>query len=212
MKKLMIVVMMMLVSGFVSAEYYIGIYKTFEDVNVSNNVDRTDNNTVITFTVEVPVTAYKGIEGTLLINNTNSLGAILGGYYKTSNSVRDYSGLIETGDGECGAFMNLLEIITEHQGIVSERVYISCQEDKLLFLVEKWNFKSSGSSDETGFAHVNYVKYNEEHGTPKRIADGKLEWTIIDPEVEDVEGIAGQGNGNPYKNFGSHYILKLNNK
>jgi hypothetical protein len=120
-----------------------------------------------------------------------------------SESATTYE-LLQTQDGQCGAWVKLL--------IDAQRVHGITETGDLIlieplvgtgFIVNSWNFAAQGRG---GNAQYPYLNIRQE---PWKLAGG-YQWRYS--EVADAAGVPAQGNLNPASLFQFHYLLKKNTK
>jgi hypothetical protein len=112
--------------------------------------------------------------------------------------------LLQTQDGQCGAWVNLLMDAQRVHGITE--VGDLMRIEPLVgtgFIVNSWNFAAQGRS---GNAQYPYLNIQQE---PWKLATG-YQWRYT--EVTDAPGVTGQGNLNPASLFQFHYLLKKGGK
>ena len=110
--------------------------------------------------------------------------------------------LLSKGDGQCVAWAKLFIDIRKIQGIhesVDNYVVIdSLHADG--FIVKNWTFSGNGNSQLPNFPYVNIPKASY-------ILANSYDWKYA--EVNDADGVPGQGNGNPASIFNNHQVMIL---
>jgi hypothetical protein len=122
--------------------------------------------------------------------------------YNTQNSTT-YD-LLQTQDGQCGAWVKLLMDAQRVHGIteVGDLMLIEANVGTG-FLVKNWDFAAQGNSGNALFPYLNIQL------EPWKLAAG-YQWRYS--EVTDAPGVPGQGNLNPAALFEFHYLLKRSGK
>jgi hypothetical protein len=126
------------------------------------------------------------------------------GVYKPVNS--STAGLLRDGNGNCLAWAALLLDMLEVQGIDCSSFLVSFgyqgHGNDGGMLVKNWSFPSSGSSPFPGYEFLN-------RRDSSFVVSGGTAYHWLYAEVNDMDGVAGQGTRNPASFFMGHVAAKI---
>jgi hypothetical protein len=114
--------------------------------------------------------------------------------------------LLTHGDGQCGAWAKLFLDMRKVQGIADTDEYViflpipppGIPQEYVGFIVKNWTFTGVGSS-----GHTNYPYFN----LPDNPFIGTSSYNWRFAEVNEANGIPGQGNPNPASMFNNHQVV-----
>jgi hypothetical protein len=114
--------------------------------------------------------------------------------------------LLKFGDGQCGAWAKLFIDLRKVQGVDDTNEYVifypsgpsNTPIDYRGFVVKNWTFSGSGTSGVADFPYLNIPASN-------LVGSNNYNWRYA--EVNDSDGIPGQGNGNPASLFNNHQVV-----
>jgi hypothetical protein len=114
--------------------------------------------------------------------------------------------LLKFGDGQCGAWADLLIRTRQVQGMNDTneyRFFFSNQGPGVEgFAVKDWTFHGAGTSGNPAYPYLNILPI----GNPDAYI-GQNSYNFAYAEVTDDNGIAGQGNPNPASLFNNHQVM-----
>jgi hypothetical protein len=137
---------------------------------------------------------------------TDYAGTPLSYYASMSSQNTTVASLLQFDDGQCGAWTGLFLDMLLVNGINPAGDYVVVKAGtpgEAGFLVNNWNFPSSG----TGNPLYPYVNYNVSSPYPV-INNNQYVWTHA--EVTRAAGIPGQNSANPASLFNNHQIAEIN--
>lgn len=146
------------------------------------------------------------------IEFTKNNGKIIPLRYYANASTNGLMGsqLLYTGDGQCLAWAELFLLALQTQGISATQKSYSSSNPGESYLINNWFFEKNVNHkidyNGTNYSHYNYSPYDEF----KRKNDGTYTWGSENVEVNELDGIPGQGNKNPVSDFSHHYIVEYN--
>ena len=118
----------------------------------------------------------------------------------------DASSLLESADGQCGAWTVLFIRLRQIHGMNDTNEYRFFYSKKGInaesFAVNSWSFSGSGTSGNTEYPYINILPI----GDPNSYRS-KNSYDFAYAEVTDEDGIAGQGNSNPASLFNNHQVM-----
>lgn len=118
----------------------------------------------------------------------------------------DAASLLQFGDGQCGAWADLLIRTRQVQGMNDPNEYRFFFSKKGLsvegFAVKDWTFHGAGTSGDPAYPYLNILPI----GNPDSYI-GQNSYNFAYAEVTDDNGVAGQGNPNPASLFNNHQVM-----
>jgi hypothetical protein len=128
-------------------------------------------------------------------------------YYNSYLCVNtDAAALLQYGDGQCGAWADLLIRVRQIQGMNDSNEYRFFFSNKgpsvESFAVKDWTFHGAGTSGDTEYPYLNILPI----GDPDSYI-GQASYNFAYAEVTDDSGIPGQGNPNPASLFNNHQVM-----
>jgi hypothetical protein len=136
-------------------------------------------------------------------------------YAKYDTKATSTGKLVETGDGQCGAWATLFLDVRRVHGITNTADYMIFKSETAAdvgFVVKSWHFSDTGTSGDPTYPYFNVLPPG---GDPVGVGASSYTWRCP-PEVSDLDETAqdslpGQGNINPASWFGNHQIVVLGN-
>jgi uncharacterized membrane protein len=141
------------------------------------------------------------------LNVTDYAGNALSYYANINSQNTTVASLLQYHDGQCGAWTGLFLDMLLVNGINPAGDYVivtAGTPGESGFLVDNWNFPTSGASHNPIYPYVNY----NASGQYPLFNNNQYVWTYAD--VTDAPGIPGQNSANPASLFGNHQIAEIN--
>jgi len=141
------------------------------------------------------------------LNVTDYAGNALSYYANINSQNTTVASLLQYDDGQCGAWTGLFLDMLLVNGINPACDYVivtAGTPGESGFLVDNWNFPTSGTSHNPIYPYVNY----NASGQYPLFNNNQYVWTYAD--VTDAPGIPGQNSANPASLFGNHQIAEIN--